>query len=142
MMIKKVRTLLKRQQGFTLIELLVVIAIIGILAAIAIPKYVDSTASANGAKIISDLQIIDSAIQQYSADHAGAIPTYADLTGGEKGDGTKYFATTPKPPTGKFKVSGMSDPVDISTNAYGVNTDGRATFGEKTVDQLTELGKK
>ena len=58
---------IKNKKGFTLIELVVVIAILGILAGIAIPRFMNSRASAQGAKLLADLRALDSAITVYQA---------------------------------------------------------------------------
>lgn len=65
-------TLLKRDKGeagFTLIEILVVILIIGILAAIAIPAFLNQRQTANDAAAVSEATNISKAIETYFVDN-------------------------------------------------------------------------
>src|SRR5438034_8376968 len=56
------------RKGFTLIELLIVVVIIGILAAIAIPKFANTKAKAYIASMKSDLWNLVTAEEAYFAD--------------------------------------------------------------------------
>jgi type IV pilus assembly protein PilA len=63
---------MQRQKGFTLIELLIVVVIIGILAAIAIPKFASTKDKAYVAAMKSDLRNLATYEEQYAADNQGA----------------------------------------------------------------------
>lgn len=64
----------KKRKGFTLIELVVVIAILGILAAIAIPRFTQMTDKANQSAFESTHRTIVAAVQMYMAANDGATP--------------------------------------------------------------------
>src|SRR5881227_3571625 len=61
-------TMVRNKKGFTLIELLIVVVIIGILAAIAIPKFANTKEKAYLASMKSDLRNLITAEEAYFAD--------------------------------------------------------------------------
>jgi prepilin-type N-terminal cleavage/methylation domain-containing protein len=63
------------RKGFTLIELLIVVVIIGILAAIAIPKFANTKTKAYTAAMKSDLRNLVTAEEAYFSD-SGKYSTY------------------------------------------------------------------
>ena len=66
---------MSNRKGFTLIELLIVVVIIGILAAIAIPKFANTKDKAYVAAMKSDLRNLATYEEQYAADNNGAYFT-------------------------------------------------------------------
>jgi type IV pilus assembly protein PilA len=71
--------MLKLRKGFTLIELLIVVVIIGILAAIAIPKFASTKDKAYYTAMKSDLRNLVTAEEAYFADSTKYTSTVANL---------------------------------------------------------------
>jgi prepilin-type N-terminal cleavage/methylation domain-containing protein len=59
----------KNRGGFTLVEIMIVVAIIALLAAIAVPNFLRARKRSQATRILEDLRIIDSAIDQYAIEN-------------------------------------------------------------------------
>lgn len=120
----------EKDQGFTLIELLVVMIIIGILAAIAIPTFLNQRNKGYDTQAKSDVRAIQTEIETYFTDNQQYPTSVAAGTGSDAN--TVYFkqsATTSAPtlntPTDRSKycasVTSKSGAVwKVSSAAAGV----------------------
>jgi len=94
-----------KKKGFTLIELMIVVAIIGILSAVAIPRFADMIQKANEAACKGNLGTIRSAVSIYYGAMEGTnsstisaapfVPTYlSELPNAKPGDGSNSSAVS------------------------------------------------
>ncbi|HQO34926.1 MAG TPA: prepilin-type N-terminal cleavage/methylation domain-containing protein [bacterium] len=86
-----------RKRAFTLIELLIVVAIIGILAAIAVPNFMNARVRAKVSKAYSDIKAIAMANEMYALDNSGAYPNESEDHPYERGwaEAGVFWLTTP-----------------------------------------------
>jgi prepilin-type N-terminal cleavage/methylation domain-containing protein len=98
----------KRRGGFTLVEIMIVVAIIALLAAIAVPGFLRARKRSQASRVINDLRLIDSAVDQYAIENNKASGAPVPVT-----EWTKYL----KSGTNLF-VTGK----DILSNDYGPQT--------------------
>jgi prepilin-type N-terminal cleavage/methylation domain-containing protein len=59
----------RRRGGFTLVEIMIVVAIIALLASIAVPGFLRARKRAQASRIVNDLRLIDSAVDQYAIEN-------------------------------------------------------------------------
>ncbi|MGQ0538923.1 MAG: type IV pilin protein [Gemmatimonadaceae bacterium] len=92
---------MQNRKGFTLIELLIVVVIIGILAAIAIPRFANTKARAYVASMKSDLRNIATAQEGFFADNQ----LYTNMTASNLGGVASPDAATGFVPSAGVSVS-------------------------------------
>lgn len=97
--------------GFTLIELLIVVAIIAILAAIAVPNFLEAQTRAKVSRVVSDIRTFETAMKTYQVDH-NQYPVDFDAS---YSDDRTYL-----PPGAQTNTSGIFHPGYATTNGVKV----------------------
>ena len=116
-----------RRRGFTLMELLIVIIVIAVLAAIALPRFINSGLRSKEASLKSNLKIYRNAVQLFLND-TGAYPTNlaalsatsAPASGIDAAGSAKTIIATDW--KGPYIDSVMTDPVSGNAFTYGATS--------------------
>ena len=72
----------KTRSAFTLVEIMIVVGIIALLAAIALPNFLRARKRSQATRMLEDLRVIDSALDQYAIENnkvTGATVNWTDI---------------------------------------------------------------
>jgi type IV pilus assembly protein PilA len=140
-LLQRLRSRLNREEGFTLIELLVVILIIGILAAIAIPSFLNQRGKGEDASAKSNARTAQTAFETYFTDKGDyncgstcvadlrAIESQIPATGvAATGTANSYEVVATSKENRTFKIARAADgTVTRTCNVPGANRGGCPT---------------
>jgi prepilin-type N-terminal cleavage/methylation domain-containing protein len=120
------------RKGFTLIELLIVVAIIAILAAIAVPNFLEAQTRSKVSRVKADLRTISTAVGSYLVDN-NRLPPLWNNTGGSQDEFAYNRTLYQKLPTGSVTYAArLSSPVAYISSVSMLdpfNTHGEAFNG-------------
>ena len=116
------------RRGFTLIELLIVIVIIGILAAIAIPKFAATKDKAKLASVRSDVRNTETSEEAYFSDYA-TYGTFAQLQTGNNLSLSSGNSIVVTPASNGYTVTATNPSIGSGITTCHVQVGAGATSG-------------